>query len=223
MARTRRIRAGGDDGFTLIEVMVAMLVLIVAVFSLTYILVNSLADTAYARQRAYATNLANQTIEEVRSIPWSSLTAPHLSTGMVATDVTGSTQPTCGVYPGGCDANVSTSGCFEGKALWVGGTSLSCAVGGPTLWQDPGCLSQNVSQSPPLASSLSSPQPVSPHQSCYLVGGLKYAVDVYITGSGNLLTATVYVTWGHPFRSGLSDHVVSTTELSPCLKGTASC
>ena len=67
-ARRKTQRAAG---FSLVEVMMAMLVLVMIVFSLTYILVNSLADTAYARQRSEASVLANQAIEEIRSLPWS--------------------------------------------------------------------------------------------------------------------------------------------------------
>lgn len=208
-------RLSGDQfekGFSLIEVMVATLVLVIVMFSVTYVMVNSLADTAYARQRSQATNLANQTIEEVRALPWSTI-----EQGMSATDLLG-------------DTNI-VGNCFEGNPLDVASVvgTQACST---SNWQDPACLSQSIGASPPAASALVSPAPISPHQACYKVGTLVYAVDVYVTGTSNTsyltgsslpLTATVVVTWSHALRNGLSDHVVTTTELSNCIKGNAQC
>lgn len=248
MARGRRFRGGKEEGFSLLEVMIAMLVLVTAIFSLTYVLVNSLADTAYARQRVTATNLANQTLEEVRALPWSVIEG-----GMSATELAANgTQ--CGLAQSSCDPNLAsvtvtvdgvpgTGYCFEGYPVDVGlvggstvtGSSTDCANSGSaasTAWSDPDCLSESSSQlsAPPSATSLSSPAPIFPHQACYTVGSLTYAVDVYLTGVSGAtypgsqpLTATVVVTWGRPLRHNLSDHVVSTTVLSPCLKGGAQC
>jgi prepilin-type N-terminal cleavage/methylation domain-containing protein len=215
MGAPRRLRDGVEEGFSLVEVMVAMMVLVVVMFSVTYVLVNSLADTAYARQRSEATNLANQTIEEIRALPWSTI-----NQGMTATDLIG-------------DANV-VGNCFEGNPL-----DIASVVGTQTCtmssWQDPACLSQTVTTALPDASALVSPAPISPHQGCYRVGTtdpLTYAVDVYITGTSGSsyllgssapLTATVVVSWAHAFRNGLSDHVVTTTELSDCIKGNSVC
>lgn len=220
-----RSRDGVETGFSLVEVMIAMLVLVTVMFSLTYVLVNSLADTAYARQRSQATNLANQIIEQVRALPWSTI-----EQGMSATDIL-----TSG------DANV-TGNCFEGSPLdlstgilGAGAVGSQSCTAGTSAWQDPSCLSQAVSSLPappqPPVSSGMVPAPISPHQACYQVGTLAYAVDVYITGtSGSVypasslpLTATVVVTWAHALRHGLSDHVVTTTELSNCTKGNAQC
>jgi Tfp pilus assembly protein PilV len=248
VARGRQFRGVEEEGFSLLEVMIAMLVLITAIFSLTYVLVNSLADTAYARQRVAATNLANQTLEEVRALPWSVIEG-----GMNATELTAN-GTYCGLSQSSCDPNLaavtvtvdgvpSTGYCFEGYPLDVGtaggsvvaGSSTDCANSGSTAstaWSDPDCLSVSSSHlgAPPSATSLYSPAPIYPHQACYTVGSLTYAVDVYLTGVAGAtypgsqpLTATVVVTWGRPLRQGLSDHVVSTTVLSPCLKGGAEC
>lgn len=222
MGARRRSGDGIEQGFSLIEVMVAMLVLVIVMFSLTYVMVNSLADTAYARQRSEATNLANQTIEEIRALPWTTI-----EQGMTATDLVG-------------DNNV-TANCFEGNPLDIASVVVTvtpaCTSSSSSSWVDPACLSQTVTATPPAASNLVSPAPISPHQSCYKVGtsptALTYAIDVYITGTSGTsylnngstlpLTATVVVTWSHAFRNGLSDYVVTTTELSNCLKGNAQC
>ena len=212
MGAPRRSGDGREEGFSLVEVMVATLVLVIVMFSVTYVMVNSLADTAYARQRSEAINLANQTIEEVRALPWATI-----EQGMTATDLIG-------------DTNV-VGNCFEANALDIASVvgTQACST---SSWADPSCLTQSVTATPPAASALVSPAPISPHQACYKVGTLTYAVDVYITGtsgtsyltgSSQPLTATVVVTWSHAFRSGLSDHVVTTTELSNCLKGNAQC
>jgi prepilin-type N-terminal cleavage/methylation domain-containing protein len=212
-----------EHGFTLIEVVMAMLVLVTVAFSLTFVLVSSLADTAYARQRSEATNLANETIEEVRALPWTTI-----EQGM---NPVSSPDPTFTQDP-----NITGGDCFEGIPIDIGsivGTQACSSVG----WQDPTCLTQTITATPPVAQAISSPAPISPHQACYRVGVSNYAVDVYITGTTNgttptsylagttttPLTATVVVSWAHPFRNGLSDHVVTTTELTSCTKGDAQC
>ena len=79
----------------------------------------------------------------------------------------------------------------------------------------------------PTATSLTSPQPLSPHQACYQVGTITYGVDVYLSGaSGSAappLTATVVVSWSRPIRGGLASQVVTTTELSSCLSVVSKC
>lgn len=231
MTRRRAPRHALERGFSLIEVMVAMLVLVVVMFSLTYVLINSLADTAYARQRAQATNLANQTVEELRSLPWQTIEA-----GMNQPEGAYTDDPTYS-----SDSNITTGGrCFEGSSLLVAATGGLATIAGADVctltssnetWQDPSCLSQTVTAPVPPATSLLSPAPISPHQACYAIGSVDYAVSVYITGptgqtypgSADALTATIVVTWSRPVRGGLSDHVVTTTELSSCLKGAAQC
>jgi Tfp pilus assembly protein PilV len=214
-----------EEGFTLIELVIATLVLIIAVLSLTTVLVNSLTDSTYARQRLAASNLANQTVEEIRALPWA-----DIDLGMSSSDISGSG-----------DANISGN-CFEGQPLDVGGTvtGSACALGSTTFTKA-SCLSASPLSSPPSASSLGTTQvgsvtyyaPIDPHQACYQVGTYKFGVDVYITGatgesytSGTNtvpLTATVVVSWAQPLRGGLSTYILTTTELSDCLKGNSLC
>jgi type II secretory pathway pseudopilin PulG len=225
-----------DKGFSLIEVMIAGMILMIVAFSITGVLLNSIKDTAYARQRSGATNRANEAIEEIRALSWTSIYG-----GMSTTDSTWNRDVTAGNISG----SATTGYCFEGNLLDVGGyvgntvtvgasapgTTGSCTAS--STWHDPACLSQTVTATPPIASALTAPAPIQPHEGCYKVGASTYAIDVYITGasaagypaSNQPLTATVVVTWAHPLRSGsaLLDHVVTTTDLSSCTKGGGTC
>ncbi len=219
MATGRGPARESDEGFTLIEVIIAMLILMMVMMSMTTVLINSMSETAYARQRSDATNLANETVEEIRSLQWNTL-----ETGMSTSDILASG-----------DTNI-VANCFEGAPLDVASIVGAQSCADPS-WVDPPCLSHTATSPPPAASALTGTvatgyAPISPHQACYLVGSQTYGVDVYITGVSNSsyltgsnqpLTATVVVSWSRPFVHGVSDHVVTTTELSACLKGGAEC
>ncbi len=227
-ARRRRRTAPDEQGFSLIEVVMASVVLMIAVFSLTDVLINSMVQTAYSRQRSEATNLANQTMEEVRALPWTTL-----EVGMNQPNPTGNSDST---FTASADPNITSGGgssyCFEGSPIDISSVvpNASCTASTSASWQDPACLAQAATSSPPVAGAIANPAPISPHQACYLVGSFSFAVDVYITGSTNTmyppagtssapLTATVVVTWRHPYVQGVADNVVTTTVLTPCVKG----
>lgn len=177
-----------------------LLVMTIVMTSLTLILVNSLTDVAYGRQRTTALTLANQAIEEVRA-----LQAQTIEQGM-----RGSSDPTWSQDP-----NV-TGDCFEQTPLDVNGTQAPVTCGA-TTWVDPTCPS--VSDGAPSASSLLSPAPLSPHVACYSVDGRTYGVAVYLTGDPKALPMTLWavVWWIHPVRGQLEDHVVTSLSLSDCL------
>jgi hypothetical protein len=184
-----------------------MLIMAIVMFSLSMVLINSLVDTAYNRQRNQAVSLANQTIEELRALGW-----PTIRQGMAATDLTG-------------DGNV-VNGCFEDQALDFAGIVGPQSACLPQRWVDPSCLS-GAGVALPTAAALVSPAPLDPHQQCYNVNGHTYGIDVYLTGGTGAavppLTATVVVSWAHPVRNGLSDHIVTTTEISSCLTDGINC
>ncbi len=184
----------------------AMVVMTIVMTSLTYVMYNSLSDVAYSRQRSAALTLANQAIEEVRSLP-----AHTIENGMA-----GTSDPTWSHDP-----NLAGQ-CFEQHPLNVNGTKAanSCAT---TSWATPTCPS--VAGSAPTASTLQSPAPLSPHLACYSVGGRTYGVAVYLTGDPNALPLTVWaaVWWLHPVNGGLQDHVVTSTSLSSCLVVGSTC
>jgi prepilin-type N-terminal cleavage/methylation domain-containing protein len=69
-----RARAAGEEGFTLIEVMVAVAILTIAILALARTATVAFTDVAMARQRQTANQLANQLVEEVSALPWESVT-----------------------------------------------------------------------------------------------------------------------------------------------------
>ncbi|HEV2922939.1 MAG TPA: hypothetical protein VGW98_02820 [Solirubrobacteraceae bacterium] len=66
-------RLGGEDGFTLFEVLIAAVVLIVGLTSLFGLLDTSLKASASTRAREGATNLARQILEDAQTIPYSQI------------------------------------------------------------------------------------------------------------------------------------------------------
>jgi prepilin-type N-terminal cleavage/methylation domain-containing protein len=65
-----RGRLGSEGGFTLIEVMAASGILLIALMALAYTATVGFSDVALARQRQGANSLANQTMEQVRALPF---------------------------------------------------------------------------------------------------------------------------------------------------------
>jgi len=206
MVSEKGARSADDGGFTVIDVVMAMLVMTVVMTSLSYVMYTSLSDVAYSRQRSTALSLANQAIEEVRSLPASTIEVGMNSTG----DPTWSQDPNL------------TGNCFEQQPLDVNGTKAATTCGGSS-WTTPSCTT--VANSPPSASSLQSPAPLSPHLACYTVGGKTFGVAVYLTGDPKALPLSVWavVWWLHSAHAGLQDHVVSSTSISSCLVVGATC
>jgi prepilin-type N-terminal cleavage/methylation domain-containing protein len=102
-AARRRLRQ--QDGFTLIELMVASGIILVALMVLAYTATVVYADAAMARQRQGATGLANRTMEQVRALPFDTLAA-----GLSTNDLSGSPDP---AITGGCGA----AWCFGGEEI----------------------------------------------------------------------------------------------------------
>jgi prepilin-type N-terminal cleavage/methylation domain-containing protein len=89
-------RKGDECGFTIVELMVAMMVLTVAVAGLAYAGTISVIDVGFAAQRQGATGLANRAVEEVRALPFSTVDA-----GLSTDDPTLSTDPNITVQGSG--------------------------------------------------------------------------------------------------------------------------
>jgi type II secretory pathway pseudopilin PulG len=79
-----RARVKGGAGFTLIETMIAMLVLTVGVLGTLSLIDASNAASRTTRQREAATNLARQLVEDSRKLSWSSLTPSAISPALQA-------------------------------------------------------------------------------------------------------------------------------------------
>lgn len=72
-AGRRRARLRRDDGFTLFEVLIAAVVLIVGLTTLFGLLDTSVKATASTRAREGATNVAREILEDARTIPYAQL------------------------------------------------------------------------------------------------------------------------------------------------------
>lgn len=73
MERQRRALASHDAGFTLVELIVAMMIIATILLLLMVVQTSALVTTSQARQRQQATAVANQTLEELRALPWNVL------------------------------------------------------------------------------------------------------------------------------------------------------
>jgi prepilin-type N-terminal cleavage/methylation domain-containing protein len=78
-------RTRGDDGFTLLELTVAMLVIAVVIVTLVGLQLSSVKTVAVARQRQAATALADQKLERLRALPYNTIQAGLLSTDSTLT------------------------------------------------------------------------------------------------------------------------------------------
>lgn len=119
-AIARRVRrdAADDAGFTIIEVMVAMMVFAIISIGVAYGITNALVLTQDSRSRQVALNLASQDIDRLRSLVQTD--------GDAILDVTQSTQS---ARVGGQSFTVSRS------VAWVSsdGSSGACGTGSGTL------------------------------------------------------------------------------------------
>ncbi|MHB8296275.1 MAG: type IV pilus modification PilV family protein [Acidimicrobiales bacterium] len=108
----------GEDGFGIIELLVALSIIFIGVVALTYTTSVALVDTAYARQRQAANGLAGKAMEQLRAIPFSTLAA-----GLSTSDPTLAGDPAVT----GCTVGGTTySYCYDGEPM---PTTSSASVG----------------------------------------------------------------------------------------------
>ena len=113
-ARLRAVRTDGtaDDGFTLVELMVAMFVISFTLLGLMGVQVQALESVGESKQRQQATALANRTMEQLRALPYDTVSA-GLNSGDLAGDP--NVQSVAGVlhfqpvYDAGIDEVLQTS------------------------------------------------------------------------------------------------------------------
>jgi prepilin-type N-terminal cleavage/methylation domain-containing protein len=79
-----RARIGSQNGFTLVEVMVAMMVLLVGMLGVLTMLDGANAVTVKTKQREAATNLQRELVEGARSVPYEQLTPNGLRAALQA-------------------------------------------------------------------------------------------------------------------------------------------
>ena len=73
LAHRLRARLHGEPGFTIIETVMALGVILASLAAVAYTVTSGLTYIAYSRTRIQATGLANEIIEEIRALPYSSI------------------------------------------------------------------------------------------------------------------------------------------------------
>ena len=112
---------GGESaqsGFTLIEVMVTLSIIIVVMTSMLVVFLRSNDSLTLSRQRQDSSSLATQAMEQIRALPYSMLAA-----GLVPTDLAG--DPNISPSGGGYRLQISSAGINE--PLVASGTSSTSA------------------------------------------------------------------------------------------------
>jgi len=84
--RSRAGRQNDEAGFTVIETMVALVIVFAMLVSLAYVVTSGLRYQAVARERQQATGLANQLMEQIRGLAYERITQGLLSTDLSTDD-----------------------------------------------------------------------------------------------------------------------------------------
>jgi prepilin-type N-terminal cleavage/methylation domain-containing protein len=188
-----RRRLQGEGGFTLIELMAAVGVLLVAAVALAYTATLGFTDIGFARQRQGANQLANQAIEQVSALPFSTL-----ANGLSNTDLANS------VLPGpNFDPNIVLNGpcgtptvyCYNGEQIPRGGNP-------------------NVTPLVPHR------QTIQLGATTYTVA--TYVTYYNNITTANTFRVTAQVSWANPIRKGVNSKVITQTikySASGCLSG----
>jgi type IV pilus modification protein PilV len=125
----------GESGFTIVEVMVAMVVLIVGVLGTLVLVQGSLSSTGHTAAREQGTNLARDLVERSRQATYSSVTVTNAASVLAATlpaaEVSGLSGSTFQVTRRGVDYTVQVSACAVDDPIDGAGkgTAVYCAVG----------------------------------------------------------------------------------------------
>jgi Tfp pilus assembly protein PilE len=75
----------GEDGFTIVEVMVAVVMLVVGVLAMLVMIEGSLSSTTRTTAREQATNLARDLVERARQVPYAQTTTSAAPGAIAAT------------------------------------------------------------------------------------------------------------------------------------------
>src|SRR6266540_97294 len=80
-------RLAADEGFTMIELIIAVGIILTAVLAMAYTATIGFSDIALARQRDGANGLANQTMEQIRGLSFETIRR-----GLASADLAGDTN-----------------------------------------------------------------------------------------------------------------------------------
>lgn len=211
---TYPVSPGGDQGLTLIEVMVAVMILMLAIAALALVMTRAFAAVALGRQSQQATNLADAVIAQDEATAWTTI-----QNGLLSTDTTflGDEGTANNIVPG------ASGYCFEGLPVIVDGMAGTGCNGTSTTWYNLAPLASCASS---VAPDVSTPVLASGgnyyllHQECVTMNGTNYEIGVYPTqvgaaSPGVTVQVTVAVSWGAATsRNGMSTHVTDSAILS---------
>lgn len=104
-ATRRRLHVGDDEaGFSLAEVLIAMIIIAVGLLGLMAVQVRSLSTIALAKERQTATGLANRAMEQLRAVPYTVLQG-----GLKCSELAGDPNLSVTNPAGACTATFSPS------------------------------------------------------------------------------------------------------------------
>jgi type II secretory pathway pseudopilin PulG len=187
------------DGFTLVEVMVAVLIIMVGAIALAGVLTRTVAAVSLSRQSQQASNLAASTLAEVEAMPWTTGSglpnSGDANYGLSSTDVSS-------------DSNLASDGsggyCFEGMHVVVQGVAGTGACSSTWQWANVKPLQSCQNSLVLLPSVIAGTAPLSPHLTCVLVNGTEFNIGMYpsqvISGGAGVsvnleVEFTAVVTW----------------------------
>lgn len=141
-AHARHPVIGGEAGFTMVEVMVAVVLLVTGVLAMLVMVEGSLSSTSRTTAREQATNLARELVERSRQIPYASTTtgaAPAALAGSLpeAVSVSGSSfvvrrrNVDYAVTVTACSIDDPSDGAGVGNATFCDAPSNSSGPGSP--------------------------------------------------------------------------------------------
>jgi type II secretory pathway pseudopilin PulG len=174
-----RARSGSEEGFTIVEVLVAMMVITIVMTSVMYLMATALKQASFAKQREAASSLVDKTMEQARALSFS-----VIQTGLDDHDVTSSSDP-----------NISISGSTytytpTGETIVHGNQNGSQSCPGATVCQAPLIPHQSTTTLNGSTYTISS----------YLTN---------FSGSAGAYRITVVVSWSRPQVSGVATQVSS--------------
>ena len=184
---------GADDGFTLVEVMVAVLILMMGTVALAGVLTQAVSAVSVSRQSQQASNLAASALAEAESMPWStSPSSADSNYGLTSSDVSSDSNLTGGGSGGYC---------FEGMHVVVQGVVGTGTCSSTWTWNNVSSAQSCQNLLLLLPSVTSGAAPLYPHVTCVVLNGTKFNLSVYPTqvtsGVSDSLEVqfTAVVTW----------------------------
>ncbi len=225
----------GEGGLTIVEVMVALSIVMLAAAALAVVLTNGVLAVTLSQQSQTASNLAASIVAEAESLPWSTL-----EDGLYSSDPTLVADESSG---GNVGVAVNPSGdyCYEGMPLFVssGGESLlasattapECPSAGQGSaewpWQDTswatGTCYPSLSAELTALSAETPPPPLDPHAVCVTLNHTNFTIAVYPTVALSSpyppteVEVSVVVTWhGNTSSATGETRVTNTVVITQC-------